>query len=169
MVLVKTAAFAESTPVSNELCMDSGSNISFVAPVTLDSTKVSEHQHVVLLAQEKRLLFGDMNVEMDKWSGASDFCQCLDNIVETENEIDFFAGKRVLEVGFCTGLPSVYALEHRAENATLVYPVSLRLLKIVNYFADSRVRKPSRPTSSPPWARTRSMEGSNTSWGTSTT
>lgn len=127
MVLIKTAACTENTPVSNELCMES-KNIPFVAPVTFNSTQINEHQQVVLLAQEKRLLFGDLNEEMDKWAGASDFCQTLDNIVEVESETDFFEGKRVLEVGFCTGLPSIYALEHGATSATLVYDVSFNNL-----------------------------------------
>jgi len=121
MVLIQKAACIESTPVPNELCMESG-NIPFVAPVTLTNAKVNEHQQVVLLAQEKRLLFGDLNEEMDKWSGASDFCSAIDNIVEIENETDLFEGKRILEVGFCTGLATIYALEHGAIDATLVYP-----------------------------------------------
>jgi SAM-dependent methyltransferase len=120
MVLIQQAACIESTPISNELLMESGKNIPFVAPVT--ASKINEHQQVVLLAQEKRLLFGDLNEEMDKWSGASDFCSAIDNIVEIENEKDLFEGKKVLEVGFCTGLATIYALEHGAKEATLVYP-----------------------------------------------
>uniref|UniRef100_A0AC34FRQ9 Methyltransferase domain-containing protein n=1 Tax=Panagrolaimus sp. ES5 TaxID=591445 RepID=A0AC34FRQ9_9BILA len=56
---------------------------------------------------------------MDKWSGATDFCSAIDNIVEIESETDFFKNKKILEVGFSTGLPTIYALEHGASSATL--------------------------------------------------
>ncbi|KAK5965006.1 hypothetical protein GCK32_014937 [Trichostrongylus colubriformis] len=43
----------------------------------------------------------------------------LDGIVETEAETDFFVGKNVLEIGFATGLPSVYAYENGAAEVAL--------------------------------------------------
>jgi hypothetical protein len=124
MVLIQSAGLIESQPIPNELCMESGNIIPFIAPVSLNNNNSTnaEHQKVVLLAQEKRLLFGDLNEEMDKWSGASEFCTAIDSIVEIESETDFFKNKKVLEVGFSTALPTIYALEHGASSATLVYP-----------------------------------------------
>uniref|UniRef100_A0A914YRC7 Uncharacterized protein n=1 Tax=Panagrolaimus superbus TaxID=310955 RepID=A0A914YRC7_9BILA len=71
----------------------------------------------------KRHIFpGDLNEVKDKWSIASDFRLAIENIVEFEKETNYFEGKNILELGFCTGIPSAYALKHGASNATLVYP-----------------------------------------------
>ncbi|PIO54852.1 hypothetical protein TELCIR_23773, partial [Teladorsagia circumcincta] len=53
------------------------------------------------------------------WEGVNTLCQLLDAIVETEMETDFFEGKNVLEIGFATGLPSVYAYENGAAEVAL--------------------------------------------------
>uniref|UniRef100_A0AC34QC19 Uncharacterized protein n=1 Tax=Panagrolaimus sp. JU765 TaxID=591449 RepID=A0AC34QC19_9BILA len=120
MVVVKTAAPSEAIASTNsELHMVSGQVIRYVAPVPLDSENNNDHQHVVMLAQEKRLLFGDINDELDKWIGVSEMCQAIDHLVEIDMETDLFKGKNVLEVGFTSGLPSVYAMEHGAKNATI--------------------------------------------------
>jgi predicted nicotinamide N-methyase len=121
MVVVKAVSrHADVASATSELHMESGKIIRYVAPMTLDCTEMNEHQQVVLLAQEKRLLFGDISEEAEKWAGVSDLCQAIDHIVEIEKETELFKGKRILEVGFCTGLPSVYGLEHGAAEATLV-------------------------------------------------
>jgi predicted nicotinamide N-methyase len=149
MVVVKTIApHADVASATSELHMESGKIIRYVAPMSLDCTEMNEHQQVVMLAQEKRLLFGDVSEEVEKWGGVADLCQIIDNIVEIEKETELFKGKKILEVGFCTGLPSVYALEHGASAATLVctdidalesyVKPTIRknnLRKLVNYFA----------------------------------
>ncbi|RCN47716.1 hypothetical protein ANCCAN_06180 [Ancylostoma caninum] len=56
------------------------------------------------------------------WEGVNSLCQLLDAIVETEMETDFFEGKSVLEIGFATGLPSVYAYENGAAEIALHSP-----------------------------------------------
>lgn len=124
MVVVKTATHhADVASAASELHMESGRVIRYVAPMTLDCTEMNEHHQVVMMAQEKRRLFGDVSEEVEKWAGVTDLCQTIDHIVEIEQETDLFQGKRILEVGFCTGLPSVYALEHGAMTATLVCTV----------------------------------------------
>uniref|UniRef100_A0AC34G0Q5 Methyltransferase domain-containing protein n=1 Tax=Panagrolaimus sp. ES5 TaxID=591445 RepID=A0AC34G0Q5_9BILA len=120
MVLIQTPSFISTSAIINELCMEFR-NISYIAPIILDSTKTNESQQLVHLAREKRLLFGDSNKEIEKWNGVKDFCQALDNIVEIQKETTLFKGKKVLEIGFATGLPSIYALEHGAKDATIVY------------------------------------------------
>uniref|UniRef100_A0AC34FMB4 Uncharacterized protein n=1 Tax=Panagrolaimus sp. ES5 TaxID=591445 RepID=A0AC34FMB4_9BILA len=71
---------------------------------------------------ERHIFPGDLNEVKDKWSIASDFRLAIENIVEFEKETNFFKGKNILELGFCTGIPSTYALQHGALAATLVYP-----------------------------------------------
>uniref|UniRef100_A0AC34FHI6 Uncharacterized protein n=1 Tax=Panagrolaimus sp. ES5 TaxID=591445 RepID=A0AC34FHI6_9BILA len=120
MVVIKTVSrHANVASATSELHMESGQIIRYVGPMSLDGAEMNDHQQVVLLAQEKRLLFGDVSEEAEKWAGVSDLCQAMDHIVEIEKETELFKGKRILEVGFCTGLPSVYALEHGAVEATL--------------------------------------------------
>lgn len=125
MVLIQTpsSSFA-SAPIANELCMETR-NISFMAPLNLDSAKTNEYQEIVLIAREKRLLFNNSNNEIEKWNGVNYFCQVLDHVVEIEKESSMFDGKRVLEIGFATGLPSVYALEHGAKAVTIAHSVCL--------------------------------------------
>ncbi|KAK6042827.1 hypothetical protein COOONC_19668 [Cooperia oncophora] len=53
------------------------------------------------------------------WEGVNTLCQVMDAIVESEMETDFFEGKDVLEIGFATGLPSVYAYENGAAEVVL--------------------------------------------------
>uniref|UniRef100_A0AC35G1H5 Uncharacterized protein n=1 Tax=Panagrolaimus sp. PS1159 TaxID=55785 RepID=A0AC35G1H5_9BILA len=121
MVLIQVPSCITTSGITNELCMESG-NILFTAPLTLDSSKINECQQLVLLAREKRLLFGDSNKEIEKWNGVNDFCQTLDNIVEIQKETKLFEGKRMLEIGFTTALPSIYALQHGAKDITVVIP-----------------------------------------------
>ncbi|CAB3405569.1 unnamed protein product [Caenorhabditis bovis] len=55
----------------------------------------------------------------EDWEGVNSLCQAIDQIVEIEMESDFFYGKSVLEIGFSTGLPSVYAFESDANEVAL--------------------------------------------------
>uniref|UniRef100_A0AC35GP13 Uncharacterized protein n=1 Tax=Panagrolaimus sp. PS1159 TaxID=55785 RepID=A0AC35GP13_9BILA len=80
-------------------------------PAISDSLKINE----------KHVFPGDLNEGIDKWSIASDFRLAIENIVEFEKETNYFEGKRILEIGYVTGIPSTYALEHGASSATLVY------------------------------------------------
>lgn len=124
MVVVKTATPSKATSMNNELHMVSGRVLRYVAPVLLDNDNNNDHQQVIMLAQEKRLLFGDVNDELDKWIGVGEMCQAIDNLVEIDMETELFAGKSVLEVGFTSGLPSVYAMEHGAKDVTIYSAVS---------------------------------------------
>ncbi|KAE9548309.1 hypothetical protein FO519_008476 [Halicephalobus sp. NKZ332] len=119
MVVVKTANPSKISSMNNEIHMDSGRVLRYVAPVLLDHENNNDHQQVIMLAQEKRLLFGDVNDELDKWIGVREMCQTIDNLIEIEMETDLFSKKSVLEVGFTSGLPSVCAMEHGANDVTI--------------------------------------------------
>lgn len=41
-------------------------------------------------------------------------CRALDHLIDVDNDAELLADKSVLELGFCTGLPSVLALDHGA-------------------------------------------------------
>uniref|UniRef100_A0AC34QAV4 Uncharacterized protein n=1 Tax=Panagrolaimus sp. JU765 TaxID=591449 RepID=A0AC34QAV4_9BILA len=103
--------------INNEFCMMSGNSLQYVAPVPLITANNDHQQQVVMLAQENRLLFGDD--EFDKWVGVGEMCQAIENIVEIEQETGLFEGKTVLEVGFISGLPSVYAMNHGAKSVAI--------------------------------------------------
>uniref|UniRef100_A0A7E4W849 Class I SAM-dependent methyltransferase n=1 Tax=Panagrellus redivivus TaxID=6233 RepID=A0A7E4W849_PANRE len=118
MVVVKTATASAYAHINSELHMESGRVLRYVAPQSLNAN-LSDHQQVALLAQEKRQLFGDAADESEKWAGVNDLCCALDNIVEIDHETDLFKGKSILEVGFTSGLPAAYALQHQAASATL--------------------------------------------------
>lgn len=55
----------------------------------------------------------------DDWEGVNTLCHVIDSIVNAEMETDFFDGKSVLEIGFVTGLPAVYAFENGAEQIAM--------------------------------------------------
>lgn len=118
MVVIKTASVSAYAHINSEIQMESGHVLRYVAPQSLN-VNLSEHQQVALLAQEKRQLFGDTTDESEKWAGVNDLCCALDNIVEIDHETELFKEKSILEVGFTSGLPSVYALQHQAASATL--------------------------------------------------
>uniref|UniRef100_A0AC34QBN9 Methyltransferase type 11 domain-containing protein n=1 Tax=Panagrolaimus sp. JU765 TaxID=591449 RepID=A0AC34QBN9_9BILA len=117
MVVIQTPSEMIAT-TNNEFCMMSGNSLHYVAPVSL-ITGNNDYQQVVMLVQEKRLLFGDVNDEFDKWVGVGEMCQAIDNLVEIDQETGLFNGKTVLEVGFTSGLPSVYAMNHGAKSVTI--------------------------------------------------
>uniref|UniRef100_A0AC34RBC8 Uncharacterized protein n=1 Tax=Panagrolaimus sp. JU765 TaxID=591449 RepID=A0AC34RBC8_9BILA len=117
MVVIQAIVSSEMiATTNNEFCMMSGNSLHYVAPVSL-ITGNDDEQQMAILAQENRLLFGDD--EFDRWVGVGEICQAIDNIVEIERETGFFKGKTVLEVGFTSGLPSVYAMKHGAKSVTI--------------------------------------------------
>ncbi|VDN51905.1 unnamed protein product [Dracunculus medinensis] len=60
----------------------------------------------------------EKNDRSDDWEGVSILCQALDTAFKYESE-SLVAGKSILEMGFCTGLPSVFSLTNRAAHVTL--------------------------------------------------
>ncbi|VDP48465.1 unnamed protein product [Heligmosomoides polygyrus] len=105
MVLLSTN-IDNVTPVPCELKLESGRFIRYVAPK--DANPCKEH-YTLPCSPNGRV---DQTV---CWEGVNTLCQLLDAIVET----DFFERKSVLEIGFATGLPSVYAYENGASEVAL--------------------------------------------------
>lgn len=100
-------------PVNCELTLDSGRCIKYIA--TMDSnpkTHVAEELHYMLRKNSHQ-------DHHDDWEGVNTICHTIDNIVNVEMETDFFDGKSVLEIGFVTGLPSVYAFENGADEIAM--------------------------------------------------
>ena len=124
MVLVNPIYTLEDTSSYNELCLEK-QNGSCISPLTPSPTEARRQPNFCgPTEEEKRELMENLNKEIEKWMDLSIFCQALRNIVENEADTAFFNGKRILEVGFTTGLPAVYALEHFAESAMVVCSVS---------------------------------------------
>ncbi|KAF1759950.1 hypothetical protein GCK72_008195 [Caenorhabditis remanei] len=104
---------ASVAPINCELSLDSGRCIKYVA--TLNSnpkTHVADELQYTL----KKNSHQDHH---DDWEGVNTICHTIDNIVNVEMETDFFDGKSVLEIGFVTGLPSVYAFEAGADKIAM--------------------------------------------------
>ena len=63
--------------------------------------------------------FSSDNIINDAWEGVNDFCEALDHIIDCERETDLLIGRSILEIGFASGIPSVFALDSGAESATI--------------------------------------------------
>jgi len=80
---------------------------------------ISDLEEVQRMSASKQPFSLTRSKKVDKWDGANDLCQFTDNCIEIEKDVEMFEGKRVLEIGFCTGLPSVFAFENGASSVTL--------------------------------------------------
>uniref|UniRef100_A0A915BKE0 Uncharacterized protein n=2 Tax=Parascaris univalens TaxID=6257 RepID=A0A915BKE0_PARUN len=125
MVLQSSSETSQVAASANcELTMESGRCIRYVAPAHANPSKVTYAESVTSMdsdtshrAIRKRSSY-DASDSSDDWEGVNAICQTLDTALKHECE-DMFKGKDVLEIGFCTGLPSVLALENGAAHATL--------------------------------------------------
>ncbi|KIH57362.1 hypothetical protein ANCDUO_12447 [Ancylostoma duodenale] len=126
-------------PAPCELKLESGRYIRYVAPKDANPRKevVFGGKFDEVNIPQRRKSSGNDAIDLTMcWEGVNSLCQLLDAIVETEMETDFFEGKSVLEVrgfpiskkkdllqiGFATGLPSVYAYENGAAEIALHSP-----------------------------------------------
>ncbi|CAB3402904.1 unnamed protein product [Caenorhabditis bovis] len=108
-MVVIASTIADLAPVNCELQLESGRNIKYVATRNANpKTHVGEELPIMR-----------KNSHHTDWEGVNSLCQAIDQIVEIEMESDFFDGKSVLEIGFSTGLPSVYAFESGANEVAL--------------------------------------------------
>uniref|UniRef100_A0A8R1DN94 Uncharacterized protein n=1 Tax=Caenorhabditis japonica TaxID=281687 RepID=A0A8R1DN94_CAEJA len=99
-------------PVNCLLSLDSGRSIKYVA-----TGNANPKSHV---ADELPMIRKNSHQDHhDDWEGVNSLCHTIDNIVNAEMETDFFDGKSVIEIGFVTGLPSVYAFENGAEEIAM--------------------------------------------------
>lgn len=121
MVLLSTN-IDNVTPVPCELKLESGRFIRYVAPKDANPCKELCTRRAfedVRMPQRRKSSSHEGVDQTVCWEGVNTLCQLLDAIVETEMETDFFERKSVLEIGFATGLPSVYAYENGASEVAL--------------------------------------------------
>lgn len=118
MVLIESLKGVEESATNCEVPMDSGRKIFYVAPRKY-SAMLSDSSDTENFGVQRKLSGSNTTDEADKWEGANDLCQFSDNCIEIEKDVDMFEGKRVLEIGFCTGLPSVFAFANGASSVTL--------------------------------------------------
>jgi hypothetical protein len=123
MVLVNPIYSLEETSSYNQLCLENPNFSSCLPSLTPSPTESKEQPSFSPSEEEKQALLERLNSEIAKWMDLSAFCQSVRNIVEVEEDISFFQGKRCLEIGFTTGLPAIYALEKFAESVMVVCPV----------------------------------------------
>ncbi|KAI1721116.1 lysine methyltransferase domain-containing protein [Ditylenchus destructor] len=124
MVLIESMKMSQEAATNCEMPMDSGRRIHYVAPRKYSQLLTGKQEgdscdFLMPANVQRKLSTNGSSEEVDKWEGVNDLCQMCDNCIEIERDIQMFEGKRVLEIGFCTGLPSVFAFEHGASSVTL--------------------------------------------------
>ncbi|CAD6187792.1 unnamed protein product [Caenorhabditis auriculariae] len=113
-MVVITPTLADVAPSNCELKLDSGRCIQYVAACDANPRKRVSDEELPISRKNS-----NGNEQREDWEGVNSLCHSLDNIVEVEMETDFFEGKTVLEIGFSTGLPSVYAFENGASEISI--------------------------------------------------
>ncbi|KJH46137.1 hypothetical protein DICVIV_07785 [Dictyocaulus viviparus] len=114
-----------ATPAPCELKLESGRFIRYVAPKDANPRKEMLCQQTfgeMRISRRRKSSGHDAIDQMVCWEGVNSLCHVLDAIIEIDKETDFFEGKSVLEIGFATGLPSVFAYENGANEVTLHSP-----------------------------------------------
>ncbi|CAI5445720.1 unnamed protein product [Caenorhabditis angaria] len=99
-------------PVNCELQLESGRNIQYIAARNANPRGHVGDQLPIIRKSSFHPIIND-------WESVNTLCHAIDNIVEIEMETDFFYNKSVLEIGFSTGLPSVYAFENGANEIAI--------------------------------------------------
>uniref|UniRef100_A0A914D2C1 Uncharacterized protein n=1 Tax=Acrobeloides nanus TaxID=290746 RepID=A0A914D2C1_9BILA len=113
MVASKSISAAKIRTNVHEMILDSGKRIKYVAPRNIAMSKDA----LTIMRPVERSLLGDHTT--DDWEGVQDFCQAMDDMIEVEMDRELFLGKKVLEIGFCTGLPSAFALQRGAKEVEI--------------------------------------------------
>ncbi|GMT18613.1 hypothetical protein PFISCL1PPCAC_9910, partial [Pristionchus fissidentatus] len=104
------------------LTLESGTAISYIAAAGANprsETKAHYEYHEPTYHSRRRGSGYTMDDDSDDWEGVNAICQLIDTIMHVEREYDFFENKNVLELGFCTGLPSVLALAKGANEVAV--------------------------------------------------
>ncbi|MCP9259143.1 hypothetical protein DINM_002111 [Dirofilaria immitis] len=128
------AAFSECI-----LELESGMKIDYVAPAyaapLMENSSIENSMSSVLRKEvlwtavvlatniyltplSRSLLKGFRSDPREEWEGVFEMCYALDHAVRFETDT-LVKGCKVLEIGFCTGLPSVFAMKNGAEHITL--------------------------------------------------
>ncbi|TKR64761.1 hypothetical protein L596_025246 [Steinernema carpocapsae] len=103
-----------------ELMLESGKQIYYVAPLNANPVRnmsnfVNENTYSNPTKRK-----GSCHDDSDEeWHGVNALCQAIDNAITIDMEKDMFFGKSVLELGFCTGLPSLFAWDNGASEVAL--------------------------------------------------
>ncbi|CAD5221632.1 unnamed protein product [Bursaphelenchus xylophilus] len=98
--------------VHSEIRLNSNRTLRYVAPFLIDKNYLTDGTTIKRKVSESQ----DDN---ESWEGVLDMCQAMDDIIEIDKESELMAEKSVLEIGFCTGLPSVFALDSGASDVTI--------------------------------------------------
>ncbi|KAM3715991.1 Uncharacterized protein ACO02O_00002 [Dirofilaria immitis] len=92
--------------------------IDYVAPAyaapLMENSSIENSMSSVL----RKRSFMDGSDPREEWEGVFEMCYALDHAVRFETDT-LVKGCKVLEIGFCTGLPSVFAMKNGAEHITL--------------------------------------------------
>jgi len=117
MVVVKQIQPINREMINNELRLNSTRVVKFMAPTNVDIVE-NEDDHYAI---RKRTNSNQFNVNRcnDAWIGVQEFCQAIDDIIVIEKDTELFIGKSVLEIGFTTGIPSIFALDCGASEISL--------------------------------------------------
>ncbi|VDD86348.1 unnamed protein product [Enterobius vermicularis] len=123
MVLITSAKASEAAASSCKLVLESGKCIDYVAPAhaNLSPEIQSESNDIVSDDFAGRRKSSYASDSSDDWEGVNALCHVLDNIIQYESD-EIVDGQSVLEVGFSTGLPSIFALANGASHVTLHCP-----------------------------------------------
>lgn len=119
MVLIESLKVGQEPATNCEVPMDSGRKIYYVAPRKYSGIFSNDNSDTEVLGVQRKLSGSNAVDETDKWESANDLCQYADNCIEIEKDVEMFDGKSVLEIGFCTGLPSVFAFANGASSVTM--------------------------------------------------
>lgn len=132
MVANKSISAAKIRTNVHEMILDSGKRVKYVAPRNIampkDALTIMRPVERSLLGIKEKIVIilskflGDHTT--DDWEGVQDFCQAMDDMIEVEMDRELFLGKKVLEIGFCTGLPSAFALQRGAKEVEIYCDVS---------------------------------------------
>lgn len=118
MVLLNATKDGQAAVLENTLELQSGLKIHYMVPSHAAPVKEnSPTENTIGVAVRKSSNF-DGNDPREDWEGVFEMCYALDHAVQFETE-DLLKGRKVLEIGFCTALPSVFALSNGAEHVTL--------------------------------------------------
>uniref|UniRef100_A0A915CQC3 Uncharacterized protein n=1 Tax=Ditylenchus dipsaci TaxID=166011 RepID=A0A915CQC3_9BILA len=111
MVLIESLKITGQQAATNcNLSMDSGRRICYVAPRKYSALLSSDSENIDTGLGLTRKLSGSNG------NGGALMRQTSGKI---EKNVEMFEGKRVLEIGFCTGLHSVFAFANGASSVTL--------------------------------------------------
>uniref|UniRef100_A0A0R3RUK5 Methyltransf_11 domain-containing protein n=1 Tax=Elaeophora elaphi TaxID=1147741 RepID=A0A0R3RUK5_9BILA len=107
------AAFTECT-----LELESGMKINYVAPAHAAPLKENSSIENSSGSVSRKRSFLEGSDPREEWEGAFEMCYALDHAVRFETD-DLVKGRKILEIGFCTALPSLFAVKHGAKHITL--------------------------------------------------